>query len=100
MKLDKGHLDQFEDIAPPMRHALTLPVEIDKPLAGVHIYVCASTFNRKATRQDVLNVATALRVVDSETYTALIWAADKLMEVPGGHGHVIDILRRLARGDA
>ena len=61
MKLDKSHLDQFEDIAPPMRDALTIPVE--GVLGGLVIYVCASPFH-PATREDVLKVAQALELVE------------------------------------
>jgi hypothetical protein len=57
MRLDKDHLNQFEDIAPPMLDALSLPV-IGKD--GVVVYVCRSPFNEKATMNDVLEVAVAL----------------------------------------
>ena len=59
LTLDKTHLSQVEErIAPPMRHAITIPVHVlrhPKPVGltpnadgdvqiGVTIYVCASPF--------------------------------------------------------
>lgn len=98
MKLDKNHLDQFENISPPMRHALTIPVEIRKPLAGVHLYVCCSTFNQRGTRVDVLDVATALRVLGEEEHAALSFACELIMNTPGGNQHHADVLARLKEG--
>jgi hypothetical protein len=63
MTLDKSHLDQFENIAPPMKDALTLPV---LGTHGVIIYVCRSPFSahmpKAATRADVRAVALALQI--------------------------------------
>lgn len=98
MRLDKSHLDQFENISPPMRHALTIPVEIRKPLAGVCIYVCASAFDSRATRVDVLDTATALRVLGEEEHAALSFAYELIMNTPGGNQHHADVLARLKEG--
>jgi hypothetical protein len=59
IELDKSHLNQFENIAPPMRDALTIPV---KGKEGVCIYVCATPFADLATntKRDVYEVARGL----------------------------------------
>lgn len=102
LRLDTGHLNLFENIQPPMQHALTLPVTTQDTLprdTGITVYVCASPFSHPhPKRGDVEHVAKRLRLLDDETYSALCRAADMLMEVPGGHGDVIDLLRRLAGG--
>jgi hypothetical protein len=95
MKLDKNHLDQFENIAPPTLDTLSLPV-IGKE--GVCIRVSRSPFNDTATRQDVLDVAVALRIVDSEITGALNRAHEILMNTPGGHQDICDIIANLATG--
>jgi hypothetical protein len=64
MRLDKNHLDQFENIQPPMRAALSLPV-LGKE--GIIVYVCASPFARAErgsvrVHKDVLAVAEALKL--------------------------------------
>lgn len=98
MKLDTSHLDQFENIAPPLRHALTLPVETDKPLAGVVVYVAGSAFDHRTTRQDVLDVAVKLRLLTPELHNALHRAYDILMNTPGAHQDVCDALANLMDG--
>jgi hypothetical protein len=98
MRLDKNHLDQFENIQPPMRAALTLPVVGKK---GITVYVCASPFARAerghtGVHKDVLAVAEALMlgvepVGDADDLlTLLIKAVDIIMHAPGGHGDVAD----------
>jgi hypothetical protein len=57
MRLDKDHLDQFENISPPLIDCLSLPV-IGKE--GVCVRVSRSAFNDTAKRLDVLEVAGAL----------------------------------------
>lgn len=57
IELDKTHLDQFENISPPMRDALSIPTGIE----GVVVYVCRSAFNDTAKRKDVLRVARGLQ---------------------------------------
>lgn len=106
LRLDKGHLNQFENIQPPMQHALTLPVTTQETMprdTGISLYVCATPFYcgpKQPTRKDVFMVAKQLRLLDDDTYEALCKAADMLMHVAGGHQDVIDLLRTLARGQA
>jgi hypothetical protein len=58
--LDKTHLDQFENISPPMVNALTLPVA---GLEGVIVYVCASPFTaRRISRKTIRRVAEGLEL--------------------------------------
>jgi hypothetical protein len=61
--LDKNHLDQFEDIAPPMCNALTIPVE---GLRGVVIYVCASPFTGRTSKDTIRRIAEALRLDEAD----------------------------------
>jgi hypothetical protein len=76
LTLDKSHLDQFENIAPPMKDALTLPV---LGTHGVLIYVCRSPFSahmpQAAKRGDVLRVAQALTLALIMLATTA-WAGD------------------------
>lgn len=61
IELDKNHLDQFENISPPMRSALTIPTNIE----GIVIYVCSTPFGPPCSlvkeRKDVLRVARGLQ---------------------------------------
>jgi hypothetical protein len=60
MTLDKNHLNEFENISPPMRDALTIPV------AGLEvvIYVCRSPFQLgKTSSREVKRVAQALALL-------------------------------------
>jgi len=59
MQLDKSHINDFENITPPMLDAITLPII---GVEGVAIYVCRTPFNLTATRADVVRVAQALRL--------------------------------------
>jgi hypothetical protein len=101
MKLDKNHLNQFENISPPMVAALTIPVEGVWKNEHVVIYVCIPAF-ATGTKTRVLHVARSLAIVDEEAAAHLIEASDLLMTVPGGHQHLCDTLRAIAasaRGD-
>lgn len=86
MKLDKTHLGQFEDIQPPMQHALTLPIQTDDKLprdTGITIYVCASTFYsgpKLPTRNDVLAVAKDLMLHSEMPSLAVAEAAIDLLK--------------------
>jgi hypothetical protein len=104
MRLDKGHLNQFENIQPPMQHALTLPVTTQATMprdTGITIYVCASTFfcgPNPPARKDVLDVAKRLRLLDDDMLQSIRNAVDILMHAPGGHGYTIDMLEKLLEG--
>jgi hypothetical protein len=58
MELDKNHLDQVErDIRPPMRKAITIPVEnvfTDMPGNAVVIYVAEGAFSQTNISDEVL----------------------------------------------
>jgi hypothetical protein len=95
MKLDKNHLNQFENISPPMVETLTLPIEGLKSGESVVVYVCIPAF-ASGSKSTVLKVARSLAIVDEEAAAALIQAAELLMSVPGGHQHLCDELRHIA----
>jgi hypothetical protein len=97
MRLDKNHLDQFENISPRTLDTLSLPVTGKE---GVCVRVSRSPFNDTATRQDVLDVAVSLRIVDADIINALNRAYEILMKAPGGHQDVCDIIAHLASGEA
>lgn len=88
MKLDKNHLDQFENIAPPMRAALTLPIT-GKGFDGVTVYVCCSPFARSESglvkaQRDVLAVAQRLMLAPNITteHAKAIDAAAAILALP------------------
>lgn len=88
MELDKNHLDQFENIAPPMRAALTLPIN-GKGFEGVTVYVCCSPFARCESglvkaRRDVLAVAQRLMLAPDITkeHAKAIDAAEAILALP------------------
>jgi hypothetical protein len=63
MKLDKNHLHQFEDISPPMKNALTLPVlAFNGRETGVIVYVCGSTFGKQVGMKQIQQVAQSLQL--------------------------------------
>lgn len=59
MRLNKNHKNEYEDIAPPMRNAVTIPVEG----TNVVIYVCGTLFN-PASRQQVAEVVKRLSLTE------------------------------------
>jgi hypothetical protein len=84
MRLNKDHLNQPENIQPPMMHALTLPIQTDDKLprdTGIIVYVCASTFGPfQRNREDVLAVAKELMLSSEMPSLSVAESAILLLE--------------------